>query len=296
MKRLFFLIIILAIAAASCSQGGQKTSKGIDGPANKKFSLVEVWRTDTVLMTPESVIYDKKRDVLYVSNLNFEPRKKDGNGFISRIGKDGKILDLKWIEGLSSPKGMGISGDLLFAADVDEIVVMDIATGKIREKIAVPGAKMLNDITTDKAGDLYISDTDAGKIHKYSGSRLTEWLTEGLNGPNGLLTDGERLLVASQGGKDFAAFDLNSRTKNILADSIGRGDGIIFTGIEGYYIVSDWEGEIFVVNPDKSKVSLLRTKEIGSNTADICYLPEQKLLLVPTFFRNCVVAYRVEEN
>jgi hypothetical protein len=296
MKKITFLIIVLAIVTASCSQGRKKTSQPANRPALRKFSLVEVWRTDTVLLTPESVIYDKKRDVLYVSNLNFEPRKKDGNGFISRMDREGKILDLKWIEGLSSPKGMGISGDLLYAADVDEIVVMDITTGKIKEKIPVAGAKMLNDITTDSAGDLYISDTDAGKIHKYSGSRLTEWLTEGLNGPNGLLTDGERLLVASQGGKDFAAFDIKSGTRTLLTDSIGRGDGIVFTGIEGYYIVSDWEGEIFVVNPDNSKISLLRTKETGSNTADICYLPEQKLLLVPTFFKNCVVAYKVEVN
>jgi hypothetical protein len=295
MKKLSFIIIVLAIAASSCSQGGKKKSQGTDMPALKKFSLTEVWRTDTVLMTPESVIYDKKRDIFYVSNLNFEPRKKDGNGFISRMDKDGKILDLKWIEGLSSPKGMGISGDLLFVADVDEIVVMDITTGKIKEKIPVPGAKMLNDITTDAAGDLYISDTDAGKIHKYSGGQLTDWLTEGLNGPNGLLTDGERLLVASQGGKDFAAFDIKSKTRTLLTDSIGRGDGIVIIG-EGYYIVSDWEGEIFVVNPDNSKVSLLRTKDKGSNTADICYLPEQKLLLVPTFFKNCVAAYRLEEK
>jgi 3-mercaptopyruvate sulfurtransferase SseA len=269
-------------------------SPGSDKPPLKKFSLTEVWRTDTVLMTPESVIYDEKRDILYVSNLNFEPRKKDGNGFISRMDKTGKIIDLKWIEGLSSPKGMGISGDILYAADVDEIVAMDITAGKTREKIPVPGAKMLNDITTSSNGDMYISDTDGGKIHKISAGLLTDWLSEGLNGPNGLLTDGERLLVASQGGKDFAAFDMKSKSRTRLADSIGRGDGIIFTGIPGYYIVSDWEGEIFVVNPDNTKVSLLRTKELGSNTADICYLPEQKLLLVPTFFKNCVVAYRVE--
>jgi outer membrane protein assembly factor BamB len=293
MKKIAYLLIIISIIS-SCGRGNNKNAREV--PPLKKYSLTEVWRTDTVLMTPESVIYDEKRDVLYVSNLNFEPRKKDGNGFISRMDKTGKIIDLKWIEGLSSPKGMGISGDLLFAADVDEIVVMDILTGTIKEKIPVSGAKMLNDITTDKAGDLFISDTDAGKIHKYSGGQLTEWLTEGLIGPNGLLTDGERLLVASQGGKDFAAFDMISKTRTLLADSIGRGDGIIFTGTEGYFIVSDWEGEIFAVNPDKTKVSLLRTKEMGSNTADICYLPEQKLLLVPTFFKNCVVAYKLEEK
>ena len=262
----------------------------------KQFEIVEAWRTDTLLQTPESVILDKKRDILYVTNLNFEPRKKDGNGFISKMDKTGKITELHWIEGLSSPKGMAIVGDTLFAADVDEIVLMDINKGEIIRKIPIKGAGMLNDITSDDRGSLYFSDTDRNKIHKYSGGKVTEWLTSGLNGPNGLLYDGSRLLVASQGGNDFASFDLATKTRTLLTEGVGRGDGIAFTGIPGYYIVTDWEGEIFMVNPDNSKVSLLRTKEAGSNTADIEYIKELNLLLVPTFFKNCIVAYKLVEK
>jgi sugar lactone lactonase YvrE len=188
---------------------------------------------------------------------------------------------------------MGIIGDSLYAADVDEVVVMELNSGTITRKIPITGAKMLNDITSDGMGNLYISDTDAAKIHKYSGGIITDWLTEGLNGPNGLLTDGERLLVASQGGQDFAAIDIATKTRTLLTEGVGRGDGIVYTGINGYYVVSDWEGEIFMINPDNSKVSLLRTKEMGSNTADLEYLADQKLLLVPTFFKNCVVAFKL---
>ena len=50
-----------------------------------------------MLKTPESVIYDKNRDIFYIANMNLEPRKKDGNGFISRMDREGKITDLKWI-------------------------------------------------------------------------------------------------------------------------------------------------------------------------------------------------------
>ncbi len=63
----------------------------------------------------------------------------------------------------------------------------------------------------------------------------------------------------------------------------------------GYYIVSDWEGEIFMIGPDNNAVSLLRTKDTGYNTADIEYVPEMKLLLVPTFFKNSVIAYKLDE-
>jgi outer membrane protein assembly factor BamB len=295
MKKILFTVLIIT-AMVSCKSGNKKAADQPGIFVSKQFEIVEVWRTDTILQTPESVILDKNRDILYVSNLNFEPRKKDGNGFISKMDKTGKITELRWIEGLSSPKGMAIIGDTLFAADVDEIVVMDINKGEIIRKIPVAGAGMLNDMTSDNEGNIYFTDTDANKIHKFSGGILTDWLTEGLNGPNGLLYDGLRLLVASQGGKDFASVDISTKTRTLLTDSVGRGDGIAFTGIPGYYIVTDWEGEIFMINPDNSKVSLLRTKESGSNTADIAYIPEMNLLLVPTFFRNCIVAYRLTEK
>lgn len=262
----------------------------------KQFEISEVWRTDTILQTPESVILDTKRDILYVTNMNLEPRKKDGNGFISKMDKTGKIIKLRWIEGFSSPKGMAIVGDTLFAADVDEVVLMDINKGEIIRKIPIEGAGMLNDIASDNEGNIYFSDTDRNKIHKYSGGKLTEWLNEDLNGPNGLLYDNNRLLVASQGGNDFATFDQTTKKRTLLTEGVGRGDGIAFTGITGYYIVTDWEGEIFMINPDNSKVSLLRTKEAGSNTADIEYIKEMNLLLVPTFFKNCIVAYKLVEK
>lgn len=262
----------------------------------KQFEITEVWRTDTILQTPESVILVKKHDILYVTNMNLEPRKKDGNGFISKMDKTGKITELRWIEGLSSPKGMAIVGDTLFAADVDEIVLMDINKGEIIRKIPIEGAGMLNDIASDNEGNIYFSDTDKNKIHKYSGGEVAEWLTEDLNGPNGLLFDNDRLLVASQGGFDFATFDLATKKRTLLTEGVGRGDGIAFTGIPGYYIVTDWEGEIFMINPGNTKVSLLRTKEAGSNTADIEYIKEMNLLLVPTFFKNCIVAYRLTEK
>ncbi|MCJ7446273.1 MAG: hypothetical protein MUO72_01130 [Bacteroidales bacterium] len=295
MNKILFTSLII-IALVSCKSGTRKSSDQKKEETLKQFEIVEAWRTDTALLTPESVIYDRERDILYVSNLNFEPRKKDGNGFISRLGKDGKILDLHWIDGLSSPKGLAIKGDTLFATDVDEIVVMDITKGEIVRKIPIKGAKMLNDITCDNEENLYFADTDASKIHKYSDGKISDWLTEGLNGPNGLLADGERLLVASQGSMDFASVDFKTKSRTLLSEGIGRGDGIAYTGIPGYYIVTDWSGEIFLINPDYTKVSLLNTKEQQSNTADIEFIPELNLLLVPTFFKNCIVAYKLLEK
>ena len=51
------------------------------------YRLEQVWATDTLLLTPESVIYDKAREVIYVSNVNQNPWEKDDNGFISKVSK-----------------------------------------------------------------------------------------------------------------------------------------------------------------------------------------------------------------
>jgi hypothetical protein len=297
MKSILTTFIILSICLVfslpSCNVGSMK-NKDEAKDSVRKFTLTEQWRTDTVLLTPESVIYDRKRDILYISNMNFEPRMKDMNGFISRMDRTGRITDLKWIEGLSSPKGMAIVGDTLYAADVDELVVMDINKGVIIRKIPVTAGRMLNDITSDNEGNLYIADTDDNKIHKYAGGKVNEWFT-GIDGPNGLLFDGDRLLVASQALNNLSAIDIATKEHVILTDSLSHADGIAFTGIPGYYIVTDWEGEIFMINHDYSRTSLLRTKDIQMNTADIEFIQEERLLFVPTFFRNTVIAYKLEE-
>lgn len=293
-KNLLYILAVIHLLT-SCNVGSRKT-ENIEQDSVRKFILKEVWRTDTILRTPESVIYDKNRNVLYVSNVNLEPRMKDANGFISRVSLDGKIEDLRWIEGMSSPKGLAIVGDTLYTADVDEVIMMDIKTGDVIYRIPVDGGRMLNDITADNQGNIYFSDTDDNKIYSLRGKVIAEWKAEGLLGPNGLLLRGDTLFVASQGANNFAAIDIPNKQFKVLTDSITHADGIAFTGIPGYYIVTDWDGEIFMINPDFIRTSLINTKGTQMNAADIEFIPEESLLLVPTFFSNCVIAYRLEET
>ena len=81
--------------------------------------------------------------------------------------------------------------------------------------------------------------------------------------------------------------------KTVIAEQIGAGDGIAPTNIAGTFLVSDWNGELFILDLHGNKQSLLKTKDDGKNTADIWFIQEQDLVLVPTFFDNRVVAYRL---
>jgi len=125
---------------------------------------------------------------------------------------------------------------------------------------------------------------------------VSKWLAEGLNAPNGLLIDGERLLLASMGSQDFVAIDLATKEITLITDSINLGDGVARASVPGHFLVSDWAGTVFLAYPDGSKASLLNTREMEIGAADIDYIPEKNLLLVPTFYKQTVVAYSLEEK
>ena len=77
-------------------------------------------------------------------------------------------------------------------------------------------------------------------------------------------------------------------------DSLGHGDGIVPVG-SGDYLASSWRGEIFYISADYQKTPLLDTRNEEINAADIDYVQDMQMLLVPTFFKNYVVAYRLEK-
>src|SRR6185437_10458961 len=95
--------------------------------AKAQHSLKKLWETDSVVAIPESVLPVNK--TLYVSEIDGEPWGKDGKAEIGKISRDGKVIDLNWITGLNAPKGLAIRGDLLYVADLDELVVISVSKG-----------------------------------------------------------------------------------------------------------------------------------------------------------------------
>ncbi|MFS4467803.1 SMP-30/gluconolactonase/LRE family protein [Maribacter sp. 2210JD10-5] len=251
--------------------------------------LKMLWRTDAVFKTPESALFDVERNVIYVSNLNENPREKDGNGFISKVGKDGKNIEVEWVTGLSSPKGMGLLNNLLFVADIDEVVVIDVDKGKITARYNYPDAAMLNDISIDANGTVWMTDMDAGTICFLNKGKIEKWHL-GLDRPNGIFVEENRILIASFDGK-FTAYDRSSKKATVLGTGIGKGDGIEKTK-SGAYLISDWDGEIFW-GDEGMVTSILSTEKENVQSADIGLIADENILLVPTFLDNRLVAYTI---
>lgn len=288
MKQLIFPILaLLIVACAPKAEQEQTASESATSPA-----LEQVWASDTLLRTPESVLYDEARSVIYVSNINMNPWEKDGNGFLSKMDPEGNILDLKWVTGLSGPKGMGILDNSLFVADIDELVEVDIETGEIKNRYPVEGTPTLNDVTVGN-GVIYVSGSDSNKVFMLNDGQLHVFLEGNLGRPNGLFYEPGRLLMLTSTSSELSSIDLETKERNVLVDSLGHGDGIVPVG-NGDYLASSWRGEVFYITSGWKRIQLLDTRKNEINAADIDYIMDQKLLLVPTFFDNKVVAYRLK--
>lgn len=293
MKKLVLPFLTLCLFFAACSNAPEKNPPA-EAPATtaKVPTLKLKWQTDTLMTTSESVIYDPATNLIYVSNINGQPWEQDGNGFISKLDLDGKIVALKWITGLSAPKGLGIHNGHLFVNDNADIVDIDIASGKIMKRHTVGGTKQLNDITIAPDGTVYASTSDDFRVVSLKGDVVSTVL-DSLEGPNGLLVDGDKFLVLIWNPKTLNMVDVAKGNHSVFAQGLDNPDGVEAVG-DGGYFVSSWQGILHYVSPDGQVHKLLDTSADKVSSADIDYVPEKKLLIVPTFFDNRVMAYEVQ--
>jgi hypothetical protein len=291
MKLYTITLIALAIFFSACEtrkQVNEETSKAENEKAPVTLRLK--WETDTLLTTCESVLHDEDLDVLYVSNINGAPDKKDGNGFVSKVSMDGKVTEQFWVKGIDAPKGMGLNKGKLYVTDINRVHEIDTQSGKITRTYTVEGASFLNDIAVDN-DKIYISDSNEGSIYLIEAGNLSTW-KEGLQGPNGLFAENGKLLVGLWGTKSINTIDLSSKAVTLQTDSLENADGIEGIG-NSEFLVSSWNGMVHHVDSDWKKTMILDTRPDSINAADIEYVKSKNLLLVPTFFKNTVVAYEL---
>ena len=251
-------------------------------------TLTLLWETADTLITNESVLYDEGTGTIYVSNIEGSSRDKDGEGSISIIDKEGNIVSQEWLTGLNAPKGMGIDSGKLYVTDIDQLVEIDIASASITNSYPIEGAQFLNDVDTHD-GKVYFSDMATGKVYKLESGEVT-MISEGNDSINGLATapDGTLYGLDASGMKYWNA----DGSTTVVNANVSGGDGLVILG-DGNFIASRWQGEIWFATAN-GQTLMLDTKEIESNTADIGFIPGENIVLVPTFFKNKVAAYKLE--
>jgi sugar lactone lactonase YvrE len=253
--------------------------------------LRKVWELTRTFKFPESVQYDRKRDMLYVSNFF-----NQGNEFISRVKPDGTVQDLEWVTGLDRPTGLYLAGDLLYVIERGNLVEIDVATGEIANRYPIPEPGFPNDVTGDpESGAIYITDSQRHRVYRFVDGEFEVWMEGGgLAGPNGIYLDGGRLLVGCSGDGCVRSVGLGDKKVETLV-CLGAGsvmDGLRSDG-RGNFIVSDFNGRAFLVTPAGEKTELLNTSARGIFCADLEYVSGRELLVVPTLNDNRLVAYEL---
>ena len=256
------------------------------------------------LAQPESVVQDQATGALYVSNIAGAIMQKDSNGFISKLKPDGTMIAREWVKGLNAPTGLAVYDRKLYVADVDQLVEINIASGETVKRYEAKGASFLNDVATDAEGIVYASDTPTNTIWRLKDGSFEPWLTnDALNGPNGLLVQGDKLIVASfgkmpsEGQKQELAGLLSVNLEDQAVSKLGNGEPVgNLDGLEllkpGVYLVTDWAaGALYRID---AKGNAERLIDLNQGSADLTYLADKKTVLIPMMLDNSLAAYALE--
>ncbi|GAB2491870.1 ATP-binding protein [Algoriphagus taiwanensis] len=287
---ILFASAILAFAQCSAPKSGSNEEMAsADSTVVKNPSLTLLWETPAELITNESVLFDQSSGQLYVSNIGgMDPLEKDGKGSIAIVSTSGEIINPAWVTGLNAPKGMAISDGKLYVTDIDEFVEIDIATAAISNKWKIEGAQFLNDVAAHE-GTVYFTDMNTGKVHAYADGSIST-ISEGNTSINGIAVANDGTIYGLD-GSGLKKWNADGST-TIINSTVTGGDGLIIMG-DGNFVASRWQGEIWFASAD-GETNMLDTKAAESNTADIGYNPSEKVVYVPTFFKNKVAAYKLD--
>jgi len=246
----------------------------------------------TGLKMPESAIAAKDGRV-FVSEIG--EFGKDGDGQITVIDKNGEAK--VFAQGLDDPKGLAIVDKDLYVADNHRVIKItpDGKTSVFAAAEAFPDApQFLNDLESDAAGNIYISDSGdlkgvGGAVYKINPQGKVTTIINGKQdarvlAPNGLLmgkTPNCIMVVDFVSGVLYR-LDMKKNTLIEVAKGFGGGDGIV-KGKKGQFFVSDWKnGKVFSVKLEKGAVANGELiKEGFAAAAVIAPSLDGKFLLVP---------------
>ena len=264
--------------------------------APAKFTITEG------VNTPESAYVDSASGFLFISQVVGQPNQKDGMGHIVKATLDGKVVSANWVTGLNAPKGLRSYRGTLWTADIDELIGIDIASGKITSRVKPEGAQFLNDVAVGPEGTVYVSDMMLSRIYAVKDGKASifgdgpemEW-------PNGLVVDGSRLVVGAWGKPepDFStkvhghifALDLKTKKKTLITPNpAGNIDGIESDGKGGFIATDYLAGKLLHVSA-KGEVKTIRTFMQG--TADLAFVPASRLAIIPHMNENKVAAWTI---
>jgi len=260
----------------------------------------------TGLQHPESIISDGK--FLYATNIGeaLSPMTKDGDGSIYKLSLDGKLIDQRFNKSaLNAPKGTAIVNGVLYVADVDRVVGVDIRTGEQVKEIDLAsfGTSFLNDIAVKDETTLFIGSIDVSKIFVITLSnpaRIEVLDVPEIKSPNGLYYNKptNQLFFVElvrndllQGKIGVIDWDKDNHPRmTYLSDLKGNFDGLQMID-RNTLLVSDWynfkEQKCRLIKVDIAQKKATPFLD-DVDAADILYDKQNKRFIIPGLCKGTI--------
>lgn len=241
----------------------------------------------------ESVATDGK--YMYAADIGSElnPGAKDGDGQIIKLDKKGNKIEASFSkEKLNAPKGLAIHKNILFTADIDRIVAIDLSSGsKLYEINFSKDTSFLNDIAVWDNNTLFVSATDKNKLYKVNltDKSYSEIVTDKtILGINGLFcfSKANRLYVNGFGSDEkpngvIGYINLKDNSFTKLTSLEGYFDGIYVSKDVLYF--SNWiafekKGAIMAISLYSNRCTKITSIEPIAGPADF-FIQNDELIL-----------------
>jgi len=297
----FLCNITILMIFLSCTQEKTDSSKNL----NRETVQDSTHRILTIkgFSGPEAVRYDPDQDIYFVSNFNGGGNDRDANGFISKVSTGGTIDSLRFMIGtesapLHAPRGMFITGNTLWAVDIDGVHKFNRYTGKqtgfIDFSSFEPG--FLNDIVQSSEGSLYITDTGKSRLFKIVENRALPVKDSLAIAPNGIarVPESDELVLAPWGEKRTF---LQWNTQNLQITTFGRAEtGGNFDGMEfingKLLAASQQDSSLHLITKDQDHLLI----QVPGRPADIGVDTKRRQVAVPYIALDRVDIWQLQDN
>lgn len=250
---------------------------------------------------PESIV--KKGESIYVSclkTLSPGSKGKEG-GFIVELNESGEIINENAFPGitLNSPRGMTLKGNILYVADGNRIVALDLKNRQKKKELAFPMGEghVIADILVSEEGIFYAAFNEMKGIYVIDPTQGVDPVITKLEtsvpipGIHGLALHGDSLYVSGfVGDKDGPStgqlwkVDIKTGDTRPISEEKGCFDGIdVF---DGFLYFSNWDRGQRGVNKDGA------IRKMNLETGEITDVTKIRLKGVADFYidkQSCTI-------
>jgi hypothetical protein len=261
---------------------------GATNEAGKKMPMSSNVKVYGSFNFAESCTFDPARNLILAMNAANPQTMAQNDGFVSLINPDGSVHTSKWIgvtrDGLTlnHPLGSAISGNTLYAADIDTVRTFDLKTGQPGRAYPIPGASILNGIGVTKDGTIYVSNTrDPEVIYRIRPDGTISDFVKGapLALPNGVAIDPQgNVVVVNIMNDSVLTFSPQGQLINTEHAAESGNDGLVVTSDGTKYVSSVRYGSV-------SRIRFGKDAEVIAtgipSAASMCYDSRQNQLVIP---------------